>query len=88
MANISYLPWLPEEEALLLKLWRIHGTNYEQIRIGMEKEGWFRTVKAIKHHCPASIRKAKSPVSIPIGISDPVQHLAICKPWGKNNVLK
>jgi hypothetical protein len=73
------LPWLDEELELFRKLRIELGDDPKAIQKAMAEEMWHRTLKSIKW----KLRYRPEPEKKPVGPQDPMQILAICKPWGK-----
>jgi len=80
--NHTALPWLDEELELFRRLRVELGDNPVAIRNAMAEEMWFRSLKSIKW----KLRYRPEPEKKGIGPQDPMQILAICKPWGNQNV--
>jgi hypothetical protein len=73
------LPWLDEELELFRKLRTELGDNPKAIQKAMQEEMWPRTLKSIKW----KLRYKAEPEKKPVGIQDPMQIYAVCKPWRK-----
>lgn len=80
--NHNALPWLDEELELFRKLRTELGEDPKAIQKAMAEEMWHRSLKSIKW----KMRYKAEPEKKGIGLHDPMQILAICKPWGKPNV--
>jgi hypothetical protein len=78
------LPWLDEEMELFRKLRIELGDDPKAIKQAMDEEGWVRSLRAII----AKMRYKPEPEKKPVGPQDPVQIIAICKPWRTDNDVK
>jgi hypothetical protein len=78
MPKTHPLPWDAAEDDLLWQLYHLYKDDYIAIAIDLEAQGWCRTPTAIKQRI-AKLRA--TPERKYVGIVNPIEHLAICKPW-------